>query len=239
VKIKYKQAAVGVGWAVLQPLLLAALFALFLGRYAHVPSEGVPYMLFALSGLVAWSFFAGAAAVSMDSVVHDQALIKKVYFPREVLPISAVIAGLVDLAPGLVVLLAMTLAYGVVPAVTWVALPIPIFILVVTALALGLGLSAVNVYYRDVRHALPFLLQLMLFASPVIYPLSQVPSSWRFTYAIVNPVASAVDGVRRLVVHHAWLDWRTTFAALGWACVLCLLAYALFKRLERGFADRV
>jgi ABC-type polysaccharide/polyol phosphate export permease len=239
VKVKYKQAAIGVGWSVLQPLLLAALFALFLGRYGHVQSEGEPYLLFALAGFVAWSFFATAAGSAMESLVNDQALLRKVYFPREVVPMAAVMAALIDLVPGIATLLVVTIAFGVAPGLTWVAFPIPILILIATALAFGLGLSGLNVYYRDVRHALPFLLQVMLFASPVIYPLSQVPAGLRTVYAIVNPIASAVDGVRRVGLRHMWPDWSTTLAALGWACVLCVLAYALFKRLERGFADRV
>ncbi|MFN2544498.1 MAG: ABC transporter permease [Actinomycetota bacterium] len=238
VKVKYKQAAVGVGWAVLQPLLLAGVFAIFLGRYAHVPSEGAPFILFALAGLVPWTFFASAAAAGMESVVKDQGLLGKVYFPREVLPLGAAGAALVDLVPGIVLLLVFSVAFGIAPGITWLALPLPIVILIVSAGVLSLGFSGLNVYYRDVRHALPFVLQFLLFASPVVYPLGKVPGSIRTVYAIVNPVALAVDGIRRIVLHHRWPS-ALSFAALAWACVLLVLAYSLFKRLERGFADRV
>ncbi len=239
VRVKYKQAAVGIGWAVLQPVLGALLFAIFLGRYAGVSSEGAPYLLFALAGMVGWSFFASAAGTAMESLVSDQVLLRKVYFPREVVPLAAVAAGLVDLLPGLAVLLVAAIAYGVPPDLVWTALPLCLAILVIFAAALGLGLSAVNLYYRDVRHALPFVLQLGLFASPVVYSLQAIPEGWRTQYAVLNPVAAAIDGIRRIVLHHTWPDPGATLGALAWTVVLLLCGYALFKRLERGFSDRV
>jgi lipopolysaccharide transport system permease protein len=239
VKVKYKQAAVGIGWSIIQPVLAAAIFALFLGKLARVASEGSPYLLFALAGMVGWMYFSGAASMAMESLIADQALLRKVYFPREVLPLAAVGACLVDFLSALATLIVAALLYGVAPAVSWLALPLPLLLLALSAAAFGLGLSGLNVYYRDVRYALPFVLQLGLFASPVVYSLSAVPGTWRTAYAIFNPLAAAIDALRRIVIHQAWPDFVVSFAALGWVSALLVVAYVLFKRLERGFSDRV
>lgn len=238
-KVKYKQAVVGIGWAVLQPVLSAALFAVFLGRLAGVPSEGAPYLVFALTGMVAWTFFSGASGTAIESLVGDQALLRKVYFPREVLPLAAIGAGLIDFAPGLLTLTVAAALYGIAPGASLLALPLPLLLLAISATALGLGLSAVNVYYRDVRYVMTFALQVGLFVSPVVYPLEVIPLGWRRVYAIVNPVASAIDGLRKIVIHRTWPDLATTLGALAWAFALLVLAYVVFKRLERGFSDRV
>ncbi|MEA2684641.1 MAG: lipopolysaccharide transport system permease protein [Chloroflexota bacterium] len=239
VKVKYKQAAIGVGWAIIQPGASALLFTVFLGRLAKVPSEGAPYLLFALGGMVLWTFFASATTTAMESLISDQQLVRKVFFPREILPLAAVAAALVDFLPGLGVLMVAALFSGLGPNLTWLALPIPVLLVLVTAAGLGVGLCSLNVYYRDVRYTLPFILQIGLFASPVVYPLSLVPSGWRTIYAVANPVAAAIDGMRRIVIHHTWPNFAVSLAALAWATVLLVAGYALFKRLERGFADRV
>ena len=176
VKIKYKQAAIGIGWVVMQPLLAAAIFALFLGRYARVPSEGVPYLVFALAGLTGWTYFSTAMGAGSQSVVENQTLLHKVYFPREVLPLGAVGAALVDFGPALVTLVVILLAYGILPAASWILVPLPVLILVLTAAGVSLALGALNVYYRDVKHALPFIIQIGLFTSAVVFPLSLLPS---------------------------------------------------------------
>jgi ABC-type polysaccharide/polyol phosphate export permease len=239
VRVKYKQAAIGIGWSVLQPTLAAAMFALFLGKFANVSSDGMPYFLFALAGMAAWSYFSNAAGSGMESLVSDQVLLRKVYFPREVLPLSAVGAALVDLLPALGVLVVACALYGIFPAITWLALPVVVLLLVLAAAAVSLGVSAANVYYRDVRYALPFALQVGLFASPVVYPLSAVPDGWRDAYAIFNPVAAAIDGVRQTVVEGEWPRAGITAGAFVWTLVLLTCGYVVFKRLERGFADRV
>jgi ABC-type polysaccharide/polyol phosphate export permease len=238
-KVRYKQAAVGVAWAALQPVLAAVLFAIFLGRYANIASEEVPYLLFALAGMVAWTYFSSAAASGSESLVANQSLLRKLYFPREVLPLAAVGAASLDLGIGVGVLAVAAALYGIWPELPWVALPLPLLVAFVAASAFAVGLSALNVYYRDVRHALPFVLQVGLFATPVVYSLDVIPAAWREWYAIANPVAAAVDGVRRIVVHGTWPDLSTTLGALAWSTLLLVAAYALFKRLERGFADRV
>jgi lipopolysaccharide transport system permease protein len=239
VKVKYKQAAIGVGWAIVQPVAAAALFALFLGRFANVGSEGVPYLLFALSGTVVWTYFSASASSASESLVTDSALLRKVFFPREVLPLSAILAGLVDFIPAFLTLVVASLLYGLFPTVSWLALPLVIALPILAAVAFGLGLSGLNVYYRDVRYVLPFLLQLGLFASPVVYSVDGIPASWRGVYEVLNPLAAAIDGVRRIVLHEEWPEFGITFAALGWCVLLVVGGYSLFKRLERGFADRI
>jgi lipopolysaccharide transport system permease protein len=239
VKVKYKQAAVGVGWAVIQPLVSAALFALFLGRLARVPSEGVPYLLFALTGMVAWTYFSTAAGTASESLVADQGVLRKVYFPREVLPVAAVGAALLDLACGVLVLAVAATLFGHGPTWAWLLLGLPVLLLVISAAAFGVGLAALNVYFRDVRYALPFVMQLALFATPVVYPLSIIPRSWRAAYAILDPPAAAIDGVRRIVLHHAVPDIGLSLAALAVALLGLLFSYWMFKRLERGFSDRL
>ena len=238
-KVRYKQAILGAGWVVLQPLIAAAIFALFLGRYANVASDGAPYFLLALAGMAVWGYYTTAVNTGAESLVANQNLLRKIYFPREILPLTPILSGLVDLTIALGVLVVATLAYGLTPAASWLALPVPVLIIVMFAGACALGLSSLNIYYRDVRYVLPFALQLGVFASPVAYPLSLIPSAWREPYAILNPIAAAIDALRRIVLHGRWPDPSITLGALGWSLLLLVLGALLFKRLERGFADRV
>ena len=239
VKVRYKQAVIGVGWAILVPVVAAGLFAVFLGHFSGLASEGEPYLLFALAGMVAWTYFSNAAAQAIESLVANQSLLRKVYFPREVLPFAAIVTALVDLVPGLATLVVVAAAYGVWPSAAWLASPLLVLLLVAAAAAFSLPLSAVNVYYRDIRYALPFVLQVGLFVTPVVYSLDAIPGRWREAYAILNPVAAAIDGFRQIFVHRSWPDFGITFAALGWSLVVAGLGYAFFKRVERGLSDRV
>jgi lipopolysaccharide transport system permease protein len=239
IKVKYKQASVGIGWAVLQPVLAAAIFAVFFGHLAKVPSDGLPYILFALAGTVIWSYFSSAASLAMESLVIDQGLLKKVYFPREFLPLSAVVAGILDLGAATATLIAVAALYGIGPAISWIALPIPLLIAVLTCGAFGLFASAINTYYRDARHAMPFILQLIMYLSPVLYPMSLVPDSWQLPFAALNPLAGSIDGLREIVLHGGWGDATITAVSLASSCVYFLIAYAAFKYVERGFTDRV
>lgn len=239
VKVKYKQAAIGIGWVVLQPVLAAALFAVFLGRLSGISSEGAPYLLFALAGTAGWTFFSSGFTSASESLVRDQGLLRKVFFPREILPLAAVIASVVDLVPALATVTVGAALYGRFPTVAMVALPLPLLVLFAAAAGLGLILSSLNVYYRDVRLILPFVIQIALFASPVVYSLRVVPPGWRTPYAILNPAAAGIDGIRRIFVHGTWPDFTITLGALGWSAIVALLGYWLFKRLERGFSDRV
>ena len=238
-KVKYKQAVIGVGWTVAQPIIAALLFSIFLGRFAKLPSEHVPYFVFALAGLTAWNFFASAVASAADSIVRDGTVLRKVYFPREALPLSAVGAALADLPAALVILLLVTTASGIRPSLAWLALPLPILILVMAAAGIGLLMSTLNVYYRDVRHMLPFILQALLFASPIVYSIQMVPERWRLLYGTLNPVATAVEDIRRAVLHGVWPDPLHNLGALATSLVLLAGGYYLLKLLERDFADRV
>jgi lipopolysaccharide transport system permease protein len=238
VKVKYKQAFVGIGWAVIQPLAATLILTVLLGRLADVPSDGMPYLLFALAGMTGWTFFSGAAGTAMDSLVDDRELLRKVYFPREALPIGAVAAGMVDLVPALTAFMIAAVLYGEPPGATWIALPLTLLPLVLGAIALGLSFAGLNVYYRDIRYAMPFVLQLGLFLSPVFYPSNLVDEPWRSVYLIANPVAAGLEGMRAVVGRGEWPEWETLLPAVGWASLLVLIGYALFKRLERGFADR-
>jgi homopolymeric O-antigen transport system permease protein len=239
VKIKYKQAAIGIGWAFVQPVAAAAIFALFLGHFANIGSDGVPYLLFALTGMVVWTYFSSACTAGSESLVYHEALLRKVYFPREILPLAALLASLVDLLPAFATLAVAASLFGYFPSVVWLALPLPLLLLVTSAVAFSVALSAINVFYRDVRYALPFLLQLAFFATPVVYSLETIPAGWRDAYAVLNPIAGVIDSVRRIVLHSSWPQFGVLGAALVWTGVLSLMSYALFKRLEREFADRV
>ncbi|HLE62706.1 MAG TPA: ABC transporter permease, partial [Pyrinomonadaceae bacterium] len=188
VKVRYKQTALGAAWAIIQPLFMMVVFSLFFGRLAKVPSDGIPYPVFAFCALLPWQLFAHALTESSNSLVANERLITKVYFPRLVVPISAVLGGLVDFAIAFVILLLMMPYYGIVP--TWAIVTLPGFILmaVLTALGVGLWLSALNVQYRDVRYTINFLIQFWLFATPVAYPSSLIPERWRAFYGL-NPMA--------------------------------------------------
>ncbi len=238
-KVRYKQAAIGVGWSLLQPLLAAAIFAIFLGRFAGLSGEGRPYFVFALAGLVLWTFTATGLSSAAESMVRDANMVRKVYFPREILPLSAVAAAVADLPAALLVLLGVDLATGAAPSLTWPLIPVPVFLLLLFSASLGLILSALNVYYRDVRHALPFLLQVLMFSSPIVYSLGIVPAQWRGIYQALNPVATAVDDIRRLVLHNSLPDLWANIWALGILVAMLVFGYYVFQSMQRDFADHL
>jgi lipopolysaccharide transport system permease protein len=238
VQLRYKQTALGVAWAVIQPLFTMVVFSIFFGTLAKVPSDGVPYALFALVGLLPWQLFAFALTQSSQSLVAEQRLITKVYFPRLIVPLASVLSGLADFLVAFVLVLVMMALNAVLP--TWNLLAVPLLVLfaVLTALAVGLWLAALNVRYRDVRYAVPFLTQVWMFATPVAYPSSLVPSAYRPLYGL-NPMAGVVEGFR-----WALLGLGEPPAALMSVSVLTVLALLVggmyyFRRLEREFADIV
>jgi lipopolysaccharide transport system permease protein len=238
-KVRYKQAAIGVGWSILQPLFASLIFALFLGRFAHLQSEGVQYFVFAMTGMVLWTFFSTGLSTAAESLIRDSAMVRKVYFPRQILPLSAVGAALLDVPASTIVLIGAVLLTGGRPSWTWLLIPLPVFIVLLAATGLGLALSALNVYYRDVRHALPFLLQVVMFSSPVIYSLSVVPAKWRVVYEVLNPIAVSVDDMRRVLLHGTLPELWINLAAIAWLAVILLAGSWLFRSLERDFADRL
>jgi lipopolysaccharide transport system permease protein len=238
VKVRYKQTTLGATWALLQPVMTMVVFSIFFGRLAKVPSDGVPYPLFAFTALLPWQLFAYALSESGNSLVSSQSLITKVYFPRLVIPIAAVLGGLVDFAIAFVVLLGMMWYYGIVPGVAVLLLPFFVLLAVFTALAAGLWLSALNVTYRDVRYTIPFLTQFWMFATPVAYPSSLVPEQWRALYGL-NPMAGVVEGFRWALLGNAHAPGGLLIVSLS--AVIALLAGGLvyFRRMETTFADVV
>lgn len=236
VKTRYKQTALGVGWAVLQPLLTTAIFTVVFSSFARMPSQGVPYPLFAFTALLPWSYFSQALGRSSVGLVSNANLISKVYFPRLIIPLAVAATPLVDFGLTFVVLLALLAWYQIVPTVAIFVLPIFVLMAFLAAVAVSLWLSALNVKYRDVGHLIPFLIQIWMYASPVVYPLSLVPERWRHLYSI-NPMVTVVEGFR-------WSLLGTpppngTVALISSAVVLVTLAGGLmyFKATERTFAD--
>jgi lipopolysaccharide transport system permease protein len=238
IKIRYKQTAIGAAWAVLQPLLTMLIFSLFFGRLAHIPSEGLPYPIFYYSALLPWMYFAAAMQNATNTIVENQRVITKVYFPRLALPLASVLSGLVDFAVSFVMFVVLMVYYGIrpTPAVLW--FPVFILLAILTALGVGLWLSALNALYRDVRYVLPFLVQFWLFASPVAYPASLVPQKWRWLYGL-NPMAGVIEGVRWSLTGHTSPPGRLIFVST--AAVLALLASGLiyFQKVETTVADVV
>jgi lipopolysaccharide transport system permease protein len=238
VKVRYKQTVLGAAWAILQPVSTMVIFSVFFGRLARVPSDGLPYPVFSLTALVPWTFFATGLTQSANSVVASQSLITKVYFPRLAIPTSAVLSGLVDFALAFAVLVVVVLAYGVEPrwTVVWVT---PLLLLaLVTALGAGLWLSALSVKYRDVRHVLPFLTQLWLFATPIAYPSTLLSEPWRTVYAL-NPMVGVAEGFRWALLGSGRAPGAMLAASTSAALVVLVSGAYYFRRVERGFADIV
>jgi lipopolysaccharide transport system permease protein len=207
IKVRYAQAAMGVAWAVLQPLMMMVIFSVFLGRLAEVPSDGIPYPVFALAGLVPWTYFSNAVASATESLVASSNLVSKVYFPRLVVPLAALLSWLPDLAIASVLVVGLMLIYGIVPSATIVFLPLFGLFSLLAAASVSVWLSALNVSYRDVRYAVPFILQLWLFATPVVYPASLVPVQWRPLFGL-NPMAGVVEGFRWALLRSNAPSWN-------------------------------
>jgi len=236
IKVRYKQTGLGVAWAVLQPLLTMVVFSLFFGRLAGVPSDGLPYPVFSLAALVPWTFFSYGLAQSANSLVADQQLVTKVYFPRMVIPIATVLSGAVDFALAFALLLGMMLYYGIAPTLNalW-AVPL-LLLALVTALGVGLWLAALNVQYRDVRYTVPFLTQLWLFVTPIAYPSSLLSEPWRTVYGI-NPMAGVVEGFRWALLGTDTAPGPIIAVSVLAALVILVGGMFYFRRMEDSFAD--
>ena len=235
VKVRYKQTALGAAWAILQPLFMMVIFTIFFGRLAGVDSAGIPYPLFALAGLVPWTFFSNAITASGNSLVGSANLITKVYFPRLIVPAAAILAGFVDFALAFLLFCAMMIYYRVAPSIHILFLPVLIVMTSLFALGVGTWMSALNVKYRDVRFALPFLIQLWLFVSSVILPSSALPQKYRWLL-MLNPMSGIIEGYRSALFGLPF-DWLAL--AVAAAITIAVLAYAIysFARVERSFAD--
>jgi lipopolysaccharide transport system permease protein len=237
-KVRYKQTVIGVAWVIIQPLLSMGVFTLFFGRLAKLPSDGLPYPVFYLAALVPWSYFATALQSGTNVVVENQRLITKVYFPRILLPVSSVVSGLVDFVIVLVVLLAMTLKFGIVPGVHVLFLPLFLLLAVATALGVALWLSALNALYRDVRYVTPFLVQIWMLASPVVYPSSLVPAKWRWLYGL-NPMSGVIEGFRWALTGHGEPSLPLLLTSAVMVLAILVGGLVFFQRMEGTVADLV
>jgi lipopolysaccharide transport system permease protein len=237
-KVRYKQTAVGVLWVVLQPLMAMGVFTIFFGRLAKLPSQGLPYPVFYFCALVPWSYFAQALSNCTSTLVANQSVITKVYFPRLVLPLAAVSSGLVDCTIGLAVMITLTLGFGIRPSATAVLLPVILLLAMLTALGVGLWTSALNALYRDVASIIPFLVQFWMFASPVVYPSSLVPTKWRWLYEL-NPMAGVIDGIRWALTGHGQPPGPAILISAAMVMILLVGGLIFFQRIEGTVTDRV
>jgi len=238
IKVRYKQTALGAAWAVIQPLFTMVVFSVFFGRLAQIPSDGAPYPLFSFAALVPWTFFSTGVTQSANSVVGNRDLITKVYFPRLTIPAAAIFAGLVDFAIAFTVLLAMMAYYGFAPTANIVWIPALLLLALITALGVGFWLSALNVRYRDVRHAVPFLVQAWLFITPIAYPSSLLSEPWRTLYGI-NPMAGVVEGFRWALLGTDSAPPAMVLTSAAVAVVILVTGAFFFRRVEARFADVV
>ena len=235
VKVRYKQSALGITWVILQPLLTMIIFTVLFGRLARIPSEGEPYAIFSYAGLLPWTFFSSAVATSANSLVNSSNIITKVYFPRLLIPAAAIGAALVDLAIASLLLLVIMPLYGASFHLSMMMF-FPLFALTaIIAAAVGIYASALNVKYRDIRHALPFAIQIWMYVTPVIYPVSFLPQRWRWLL-VLNPLSGIIEGCRAAIFEHPF-DWQALAASAAIAAGLFMTAAYSFRRLERQFAD--
>jgi|HigsolmetaAR202D_1030399.scaffolds.fasta_scaffold11825_2 ABC-type polysaccharide/polyol phosphate export systems, permease component len=238
VKVRYKQTAIGAAWAILQPLLSMVIFSIFFGRLAKIPSDGVPYSLFSLAGLAPWTFFSNGLSQSALSLVTSSNLVKKVYFPRLIIPISSVLSGLVDLGLTLCLVLLFGLYHGVFPTANIAWLPAFAMLAFMTALGVGLWLSALNAQYRDIRYVVPFLTQFWMFATPIVYPSSLLNEPWKTLYAL-NPMVGVVEGFRWSLLNTGNSPGPMVAVSATVAIVVLISGAYYFRAMEKTFADVV
>lgn len=236
IKIRYKQTLLGAAWAILQPVMTMVVFSIFFGKLANVPSDGFPYPIFTYTALLPWQLFSNAMSESSHSLVANQSLITKVYFPRLVVPLASVFSGLVDFAISFVVLIILMVAYGITPTLSILTLPLFILMALLTAFTVGLWLSALNVEYRDVRYTIPFLTQFWLFITPIAYPTSNIPEQWRLLYGL-NPMVGVVEGFRWALLGKAPSIGPLVFISTLVVVVLLVCGLVYFRHMEDTFAD--
>jgi lipopolysaccharide transport system permease protein len=236
ITLRYRQTALGAAWAILQPLAFMAIFSVFFGRVAGVSSEGVPYALFSLAGLVPWVFFSSSLLLGSESLVMYKDLVSKIYFPRIFMPMGVIGAGFVDLGVSIAILLVIVLVYGIVPGVGILFLPVLVALAACALLGATALLSAINVRYRDVRYVVPFAVQMWLFVTPIVYPASSIDEPWR-TLSAINPMAGVVEGFRWAVLDTGSAPWDLIGMSTLGAALLLLIGLAYFDRVERSFAD--
>ncbi len=238
IQIRYKQTVLGGAWAVLQPLMTMVVFSLFFGRIAKIPSDGIPYPIFSFAALVPWTYFSNAVNFSSNSLVVNQAFISKVYFPRIAIPAASILSWLLDFFIALGVLFVMMAFYRIAPSPLIFMVPVLTLLMVLTAGGVGMWLAAVNVQYRDLRYAVTFLIQLWMFVSPVVYPISMVPKKFQIIYAI-NPMAGIIEGFRSAFLGTIDFPWVLVGVSSFVSVLIFVTGLAYFKRVERVFADVV
>jgi len=238
VMVLYRQAALGAAWAVFQPIFAVAIFTIVFGNFARIPSDGAPYPVFAFAAVLPWTYFSESVRRSALVLVNDAELVRKVYFPRLVMPLSSVLAPLVDLAIAFVVLLVVMLLYGVMPTWRLIAIPPLVLFTAALALAIGLWLGPLNVRFRDIKYTLTFLLQVWMYASPVIYPLSIIPEHVRWVYSL-NPMVGVIEGFRWALLDKGDPDLMALAIGAGMTALLLVSGLVFFKHMERFFADLV
>ena len=236
IKVRYKQTALGVSWALIQPVTAMIIFSVVFGRYAKIPSDGLPYPVFVYAGLLPWLYFAQTLTQSSMSIVGNTQLVTKIYFPRLVIPLASVVVPVVDFAIGLMVLVALMAWYGIAPGPELAVFPAFLFLALVIAFGVGLWLSALNVRYRDVPYALPFMTQIWLFATPVVYPTSLIPDRWQWVISL-NPMTGVIEGFRWSLLGGGAPSATVVVVSGSVGLVMLVSGLAYFRRVERGFAD--
>jgi len=238
IKVRYKQTVLGASWAIIQPLFTMVVFSLFFGQLGKMPSDGIPYPIFSFAALVPWTFFANGLNQSSNSLVGSSNLITKVYFPRLIVPLAAVLSGVVDFAVSFAVLLVMMFFFGIVPTLNFLWLPLLLLLAFIASLGIGLWFSALNVEFRDVRYLITFVTQLWLFATPIAYPSSMLPQPWRTLYGL-NPMAGVVEGFRWALLGTNTAPGPIIAVSSTVAIIVLITGAFYFRRMERTFADLV
>jgi lipopolysaccharide transport system permease protein len=236
IKIRYKQTLLGALWAIIQPFFTMIVFTLFFGKVAQIPNDGIPYPLFYYSALVPWTFFSNAVSLSGNCLINNRILVEKVYFPRIILPIAAVLAGYLDFLIALIILVGMMFYYGY--SLTWLSLMwLPLSLMtIVLAGAVGMFLSALNVRYRDVQYTIPFLLQLWLFVSPIIYPVSAIPERYRILLAL-NPIGGLIEAYRTSLIGNGFINLSSLSISMTATMIIAIIGVYYFAKTEKVFAD--
>jgi len=236
IKVRYAQSAIGIGWAVIQPVVEMVVYTIIFGGLAKVDSEGVPYAIFTFAGIVPWTYFSNAVSDGTSSLVGSANMISKVYFPRIILPLSAVLAKLLDFSIALIILAILMIWFGRVPNWNILALPFLIVLMALTAAGIGMWLTALAIQYRDIKHAMPHVVRLLMYAAPVVYPASLVPTQWQYVYAL-NPMVGVIEGFRSALLDTRPMPWA--FIAIGavTSLVVAFTGAMYFRNKERLFAD--
>ena len=236
IKVKYKQTVLGGLWAIIQPFFMMVVFTLFFGKLAKIPSDGIPYPIFNYTAMIAWTYFAQAVSQSGNSIVGSGSLITKVYFPRIIIPLTPVMAGLLDFFIAFIVLLGMMLYFHIYPTIMVLMLPVLILLMMLIASGVGMLLAALNAKYRDIRYTIPFLMQFWMFATPIVYPASLVPEKYRMIYAL-NPMTGVIEGFRSALLGTVAFPTQMVLMSLIVSLILFLTGLTYFKQVERHFAD--